>query len=260
MRILKIMLLFAGCACGITMAAVEPAVEPDVIKRIEQDGFEVIKSFPAEGGLTGYAGRIQGEPMMVYVTPDGHHALIGHLIDAKGNSLTDQHMTRFIPPPDYDRAWQRLEQDASWVVQGAGNAPHVVYAFTDPYCPYCHRFWDQAAPFVQSGKVQVRHVMVGVIKPKSIKAAAQILGAADPAAALVQHEKRFAQGGLELREHTDKGGIEKVMANNDLMRALDVKGTPAVFYKDSQGKVRMVGGLPVPDQLAEIMDPRPRTP
>jgi thiol:disulfide interchange protein DsbG len=46
------------------------------------------------------------------------------------------------------------------------------------------------------------------------------------------------------------------MANNDLMRELDVKGTPAVFYKDSQGKVRMVGGLPAPDQLGEIMGPR----
>lgn len=249
MKGIKMMTVLACCVAGVSWAA----VEPDVIQRIEQDGFEVIKTFPAEGGLTGYAGRIQGEPMVVYVTPDGHHALIGHLIDAKGNSLTDQHMARFIPPPDYDKAWQRLDREANWVVQGTSKAPRVVYAFTDPYCPYCHRFWEEAAPYVRSGKVQIRHVMVGVIKPKSIQAAAQILSAPDPAVALAQHERQFMQGGIAL--HGEAGGqsVEKVMANNDLMRELDVKGTPAVFYKDSQGKVHLVGGLPVPDQLAEIL-------
>ena len=232
---------------------VRAAGEPDVIKRIQQDGFEVIKSFPAEGGLTGYAGRIQGEPMVIYVTGDGRYALIGHLIDAQGNSLTESHMSRYIPPPDLSKAWQRLQSEAAWVVQGAKNAPRVVYAFTDPYCPYCHRFWEEAAPLVRSGKVQIRHVMVGVIKPNSIQAAAQILGAPDPAAALAQHQERFNQGGLVLHNQATKDSIAKVTANNDLMRELGVNGTPAVFYQDSDGVVRMVGGLPAPGQLEEIL-------
>lgn len=248
-RALAILISLSCCLWRVAMAA----GEPDVIKRIERDGFEVIKSFPAEGGLTGYAGRIQGEPMVVYVTADGHHALIGHLIDAKGNSLTESHMSRYIPPPDLSKAWERLEHEATWIVQGARNAPRVIYAFTDPYCPYCHRFWEAAAPFVRSGKVQIRHVMVGVIKPKSIKAAAQILGASDPAAALAQHEERFPQGGLALRDQTAKDSIAKITTNNDLMRQLDVNGTPAVFYRDSHGVVRMVGGLPAPEQLEEIL-------
>ena len=47
------------------------------------------------------------------------------------------------------------------------DAPGTVYVFTDPNCPYCSKFWADARPWVDSGAVVLRHVMVGILTPTS---------------------------------------------------------------------------------------------
>ncbi len=61
------------------------------------------------------------------------------------------------------------------------EAPIILYVFADPFCPYCLQFWQQARPWVESGKVQIRTLLVGVIKPESPATAAAILATQDPA-------------------------------------------------------------------------------
>jgi thiol:disulfide interchange protein DsbG len=72
-------------------------------------------------------------------------------------------------------------EKASWILDGKKEAPVIVYVFADPFCPYCKQFWQQARPWVESGKVQLRTLLVGVIKPESPATAAAILAAKDPA-------------------------------------------------------------------------------
>ncbi len=50
---------------------------------------------------------------------------------------------------------------------GKDNAPKIIYMFSDPNCPYCNRFWQLARPWVDSGKVQIRHIMVGILSHDS---------------------------------------------------------------------------------------------
>ncbi len=57
-------------------------------------------------------------------------------------------------------------EKASWILDGKKDAPVVLYVFADPFCPYCKQFWQQARPWVESGKVQLRTLLVGVIKPE----------------------------------------------------------------------------------------------
>ncbi len=64
------------------------------------------------------------------------------------------------------------------------EAPIVLYVFADPFCPYCKQFWQQARPWVDSGKVQLRTLLVGVIKPESPATAAAILASKNPAQTL----------------------------------------------------------------------------
>ena len=83
--------------------------------------------------------------------------------------------------------WQRLSN--TWIADGAaGEAPRVIYMFSDPNCPFCNMFWKQARPWVEAGDVQLRHVMVGMLRPDSAGKAAALLAAKDPEAALNEHE------------------------------------------------------------------------
>src|SRR5262245_32108302 len=84
---------------------------------------------------------------------------------------------------------------ATWVSEPAtrDGAP-IIYVFTDPRCPYCHRLWQQIRR-LSSRPVEFRYVLVGVIAPQSGAQAAAILQAEDPLAALTRHEAMIGQGG-----------------------------------------------------------------
>ena len=54
-------------------------------------------------------------------------------------------------------------QQARWIADGRDDAPRKVYVFLDANCIYCAKFWADARPWVDSGKVQLRYLMVAVI-------------------------------------------------------------------------------------------------
>ena len=90
--------------------------------------------------------------------------------------------------------WQTLE-DSHWVQDGADDAERIIYTFTDPNCPYCDQFREQAAPWIDAGRVQLRHIMVGIIKRSSTPKAATILGSDNPEAKLAENRKAYDSGG-----------------------------------------------------------------
>ena len=81
-----------------------------------------------------------------------------------------------ISKPLTEKTWKQLES-STWIADGSKKAPRVVYVFTDPNCPYCNKFWSDARPWVKADKVQLRHVMVGILGPTSPGKAAALLSA-----------------------------------------------------------------------------------
>lgn len=169
---------------------------PAPVKAIEKQGITIIKSFDAPGGMKGYLGKYQEMGVTIYVTPDGKHAISGYMYDEAGTNLSEKLFNQELYGPAGRELWQRMEK-ADWILDGQKTAPRVVYVFADPYCPYCKQFWQQARPWVESGKVQIRTLMVGVIKPESPAAAAAILSAKDPAKSW--HEYEQSNGKMTLR-------------------------------------------------------------
>lgn len=149
-------------------------------------------------------------------------------------------------------AWKRLEA-ATWIADGATNAPRAVYAFTDPNCPLCSRFWSDARPWVDSGKVQLRHVMVAVIDETSAPKAAALLSAKDPSMALVRYETHHARA---VAVPVDAALRRKLDANESLMRDFGAPGTPAIVYRDASGVIRRFDGAPSAEMLRTILGPR----
>lgn len=228
---------------------------PAPIKAIEAQGVEVIGTFKAPGGLTGYAGVVEMQPLAIYLTADGKHAIVGSMIDAKGNNLSQKSLEKLVSKPMTDRVWKQLEQ-STWVADGKTTAPRVIYTFTDPNCPYCNKFWNDARPWIASGKVQLRHVMVAILGPTSPGKAAAILAAKDPQAALTQHEQQHAAGGVKPLEQIPEKIGAQLDANQRLMQQLGASATPTIFYKDASGKLQKMQGAPSGEMLAKILGPR----
>lgn len=228
---------------------------PAPIKALEAQGVEVIGTFSAPGGLTGYAGIVEQQPLAIYLTTDGKQAIVGSMIDAKGANLSEEPLNRLVKKPVTERTWKQLE-DSTWIADGAKSAPRVIYTFTDPNCPYCNKFWNDARPWVKAGKVQIRHVMVAILGPTSPGKAAALLSASDPQAALTQHEQQQQSGGVQPLAQVAPKVRAQLDANYKLMQQLGFAATPTILYKDEAGYMKGMQGAPSADMLNQILGPR----
>ena len=253
----KLSILFAGLLTllGIMTLSAQAKDWPAPIKALEAQGIEVIGTFEAPGGLTGYAGMIEQQPLAIYLTADGKQAIVGPMIDGKGNNLSQKPLEKLVSKPMTDKAWKQLEK-STWIADGNKNAPRVIYTFTDPNCPYCNKFWNDARPWIKSGKVQLRHVMVAILTPTSPGKAAALLAAKDPQAALTQHEQQHAKGGVKPLSQVPEKIRAQLEANQKLMQQLGSSATPTIFYKDASGNLQKMQGAPSAEMLTKIMGPR----
>lgn len=245
---MKTPLLFAllvALLAGPALAAdIPPAELPPAVRAFTANGVVIEKTMPAPEGFKGYVGQIQGNRIPVYLLPDGQHVIVGSIYDAGGADLSTTAFREASTPEYGDAEWQQLE-NATWIPEGASAPERIVYAFTDTECPYCHRLWEQTRPLLADGKTQIRHVIVAVISPtKSAPRAAAVLGAKDPAGAFQQHEENFGHSPFAESGQVPADIRAQLNANGELMRRLGAHGTPALVYRDREGKVRLFGGVP----------------
>lgn len=254
---LLIALAWGGTACSQERQppTADAGARPEVVEAIERQGLEVLGEFDAPGGLRGFAGVAGQRPVAVYVTPDGGHAVVGTMIDARGEDVGAAALQRIVAEPMSKRVWAQLE-DSHWVGDGRDDAPRVVYTFSDANCPYCHRFWEAARPWVESGKVQLRHVLVGVIRDDSANKAAAILEADSPAEALAYNERNYDNGGIDPMATIPQPVRNRITQNEMLMVELGFQGTPGILFRDDAGLVQRRSGMPMPADLPVVLGPQ----
>lgn len=235
----------------LTIGAVQAGSYPAPVQILIDQGVQIQAEFEAPGGLTGYAAEIEGQPLALYLTADNQQVIVGTMLDAQGQDLSEAQLAEHLSSPDLESVWPQLEE-ADWIREGAADAERVVYVFTDPNCPYCNAFWRATQDHI-GDELQVRHIMVGILTSTSMAKAATILAADDSSAALKQHEQRHADGGLDPLEELPLAARQRVAANNELMFRLGAQATPTIFYKDARNKVRQTMGMPQPDTLHDIL-------
>jgi thiol:disulfide interchange protein DsbG len=169
-----------------------------------------------------------------------------------------------------DPRWAELGH-SRWISDGRDDAPRKVYVFTDPNCPFCTKLWSDARPWVDSGRVQLRHVIVGVLTVTSEGKAAAMLGDKDPAGKLASYESSHAFSVASMlasgRPHPFEDaslvplssiptGLQADLAGNlRLMTSLGIRATPGVAWLGADGKVQERQGLR-PQDLADVFGPR----
>jgi protein-disulfide isomerase len=207
----------------------------------------------------------QGQQSTVlYVTPDGKHALVGEILPFGARP--------FAP------AKERLQKEVNGITRGPANAPATIVEFSDLQCPHC----KAAQPAVEkllADKPNARFVFQPFPLPShdwAAKAAAfgDCVGRANNAAfwkfvdAVYNAQSDITQANAEEKLTaiaTDVGtkgtDIAACAAKPDtkaridhsveLGKAVDVTGTPTVFINGR--KVANVGGTP-PDVLKGMVD------
>ncbi|MCX5510345.1 thiol:disulfide interchange protein DsbG [Pseudomonas sp. BJa3] len=228
---------------------------PKAIQQLQAKGAVIKGSFDAPNGLRGYAAEFHNNGIALYLTPDGKHVLVGSLFDEQGKDLSAEPLEKLVYAPMSKAVWAKMEKTA-WIQDGKVDAPRTVYLFSDPNCPYCNMFWQQARPWVESGKVQLRHIMVGIIREDSPGKSAALLAAKDPAKALQEHEKAGKASTLKALDKVPEAVQKKLEANLALMEELGLAATPAIFYQDEQGQLQSQQGAPRPEMLGKILGKR----
>ena len=225
---------------------------PAPVKAIEKQGITIIKPFEAPGGVKGWLGKYQDMGVAIYLTPDGKHAISGYMYDENGNNLSEQLFQKELYTPAGQAMWKKLEA-TRWLLEGKKEAPVILYVFADPFCPYCLQFWQQARPWVESGKVQIRTLLVGVIKPESPATAAAILATPDPAKTWHDYEQSAGKMKIKIPGNLSADKMKIVSDNQQLMDQLGANATPAIYYMNKENMLQQVVGLPEADKLPAIM-------
>ncbi|MBU0738434.1 MAG: thiol:disulfide interchange protein DsbG [Alphaproteobacteria bacterium] len=250
--------LFLALVIGAVMATGAEAEDkpyPEILKTIEQQGIRILGEMQVPGGLRAFAAKAGAQPLAIYLTPDNQHVVVGTLVDAYGQDMAEDQLKKMVEQPLSEATWTKLEA-ATWVRDGNPNAPRVIYTFTDPNCPYCNRFWLAARPWIESGKVQLRHVMVGVIRQDSPAKAAAILQAKSPEDALMENERKHADGGIAPLDRVDDHTTRQLERNAALMTELGFGGTPAIVFKGADGTVDTFASLPSDAQMEVLLGPK----
>lgn len=137
-----------------------------------------------------------------------------------------------------------------------GHQGPELTAFMDPNCIWCHRFYDKALPLIHEGKLHLRVVLVGFLKPTSAAKAATVLMAKHPAHALAFDESHFnvttEEGGIYPADNAPASIRRAVAHNTQLLIRTGEEATPTLLYLTRQKQWKIQHGLG-PHGLHKIM-------
>jgi len=146
-----------------------------------------------------------------------------------------------------ERLLQAL-QTAAGVNIGAASAPRLSMV-VDPNCPHCQAAWRALRDPVFASKLQIRLVPIGEVDPDSERAAAQLLGSANP---LEAWDKYIGGDHNQLAGTPDGIRLTAVHNNRLLVDAWHIQMTPYMVYRAKDGQVKIVQGEP--QQAAAIVN------
>ena len=126
-----------------------------------------------------------------------------------------------------------IAAEAKGFTVGSTLSTRTVYVFFDAQCPHCAALWNAAKPL----KSQARFVWipVGILNSSSTSQGATLLAAADPIAAMDEHETSLLakRGGINPGSNIDmqKASVAK---NTELMNRFGFASIPTIVGTHAQ--------------------------
>lgn len=230
----------------------ETGTIPEPVKQLEKQGIEIIKPFKTPAGVEGWLGKYQDAGVTIYLTPDKKHAISGYMYDEKGNNLSEKIINDEIYIPAGRAMWKKLTA-AEGITEGSDKASCKVVVFADTFCPYCKQFWKAVQPAVKADKVEMKTLLVAMLKPESGRYASAILSASDPVKAWRDFEISNGKISPTLPERTPEAASKQIMYNQHLMDTLGANGTPAIYYLSKDSRLQQIVGMPDEEMLKNLL-------
>lgn len=156
-------------------------------------------------------------------------------------------------PVPAQQAYDLVQQGRGFTV-GPVMAAQTAYVFFDTSCPHCAHLWQAAQPLAR--RLKWVWLPVGLLRPQSLTQGAAILGAADPAAAMAENEKRLLarQGGLAVDTPPAEALLAQVKANTALFDRLGGESVPLMLYRHARsGNYGSHVGAASTEELAALL-------
>lgn len=236
------MVLFAALAClsapgawAMSRASLTLAQANQIVARAQHGSAHVVEIFPGPDGLVGaiVAGRSAGREI-VWLTPHGDALFAGGTLRGpNGSDLTRAAMRSQGIVLSPAAVWAQAS-DPGHLGFRVGRSGPLITILLDPDCSDCRRLYDALSPAVASGRVRVRYLLLGTLKPGSARRAASILAAAAPAEALAVNEAAYdaehEQGGFPIAAGPSAAFVRAVDSNNQLFALTGAPGMPVTYY------------------------------
>ena len=242
---------------GGSTASVNRIDAQTLVGAISHGKMRLVKVFPGpESNIVGIIAKgPTGQKALAWMV-DGKYLLIGALIKADGKNLSEldaENAGLVVKPLPSSMVASSALSATGFTV---GHAGPLMAVFMDPNCIFCHKFWDAAQADIRAGKLRLKVIPVGFLKPSSLAKATTILQAVDPALAWAHNERRFRksieEGGEKPAAHLDPKAMADVRANTALLGNTGEMATPTLVYCRNSDKVPLVLHGIAPDFLNEL--------
>ncbi len=239
--------------------SVDHVVYSRMVQKLSHGSLRLIDTFNGPDGLTGLVAQpVSGKGTKTLAWGlDGKLLIAGPVLDAQGQNLSLQAARAhgLLPKP---MAGEKLAQ-AMLNAPGftVGSKGPLIAVFLDPNCIFCHQFWDEAYPLAEAGKIRIKVVPVGFLKPASLPKAVTILMQKDPATAWAQNEAKFdvatEEGGTVPAKTLDPKIVREIQANTQLLAQTGEVATPTIAACANPGEKtpQIFHGL-APDMLGSL--------
>ena len=178
---LAVLAMLAPRAWSMPPPALSVAQVNAVVARTSHGSAHVIEVFPGPDGLVGAiaVGRSAGRGI-VWLTPHGEAVFIGGVLrDRGGRELTRTAMRSRGMLLSAAAVWAQAGDPGHRDILLGSSGPLMTVLF-DPDCADCRELYHALSPAMASGRVRVRYLLVGMLKPGGAARAASILAAPGP--------------------------------------------------------------------------------
>jgi len=114
---------------------------------------------------------------------------------------------------------------------GTPMSRQVVYVLFDPQCAHCGHLWNASQPLL--ARTRFVWLPVAILNAKSLPQGAALLGAADPVAAMNEHEQLLlaGQGGISAASAMPDDIKAAITLNSELLQRLGAEAVPFIVTR-----------------------------